>query len=208
MRGETNGISTFSAGSSISIHSPHARGDLRRQRETCKRPLFQSTPLMRGETDDTAALQAAFDISIHSPHARGDPRAPRPFWGLHVDFNPLPSCEGRRFDGNDSPATMIFQSTPLMRGETWFPLITQTQPGISIHSPHARGDRPLCRQWNILIISIHSPHARGDFRRLLFFTWWQDFNPLPSCEGRQHKPPKIRLDSRQSIQQKHHSSFF
>ena len=34
------------------------------------------------------------------------------------------------------------------------------------------------------------------------------FNPLPSCEGRQHKPLKIRLDSRQFIQQKHHSSFF
>ena len=35
-----------------------------------------------------------------------------------------------------------------------------------------------------------------------------DFNPLPSCEGRQHKPLKIRLDSRQFIQQNHHSSFF
>ena len=60
----------------------------------------------------------------------------------------------------------------------------------------------------ISLISIHSPHARGDDERRQTVGLFYDFNPLPSCEGRQHKPLKIRLDSRQFIQQKHHSSFF
>ena len=57
----------------ISIHSPHARGDAHVQ-----------------------AIRDAHDISIHSPHARGDVLAaytPSEYY----NFNPLPSCEGRRF---------------------------------------------------------------------------------------------------------------
>ncbi len=57
------------------------------------------------------------------------------------DFNPLPSCEGRRL-------RLIFQ--------------------------------PLYRD-----ISIHSPHARGDRRNPDICALKSDFNPLPSCEGRQ-----------------------
>ena len=34
------------------------------------------------------------------------------------DFNPLPSCEGRRFSRSASSCSHRFQSTPLMRGET------------------------------------------------------------------------------------------
>ena len=36
----------------------------------------------------------------------------------------------------------IFQSTPLMRGETWYDSAVQRHKIlISIHSPHARGDK-------------------------------------------------------------------
>ena len=127
-------------------------------------------------------------------------------------------------DGN------IFQSTPLMRGETVDDYRLGAWKCISIHSPHARGDPPKVAGRRVQRISIHSPHARGDGFVAVLKTDLFDFNPLPSCEGRptkpqstasasnfnplpscegrQHKPPKIRLDSRQSIQQKHHSSFF
>ena len=57
----------------ISIHSPHARGDIVR----------------------TSMRQYQNTISIHSPHARGDAEK-----------------------GVEGVGSSIFQSTPLMRGET------------------------------------------------------------------------------------------
>ena len=79
---------------------------------------------------------------------------------------------------------------------------------ISIRSPHARGDKdrkPISKR-NLTFQS--APLMRGETQRPQQTAKHTYFNPLPSCEGRQHKPPKILLDSRQSIQQKHHSSFF
>ncbi len=78
-----------------------------------------------------------------------------------------------------------FQSTPLTRGETAWRRGAYGQGGISIHSPHTRGDvdhvqsRVYRRNFNPLpshegrrgmiwakrsleTISIHSPHTRGD----------------------------------------------
>ena len=119
MRGETIVASTANWRSRISIHSPHARGD----------------------QDALSVFKFTLPISIHSPHARGD-------CGLRIrrrarhDFNPLPSCEGRRacaqiiddIEQNFNPLPSCegrpcaniariksharFQSTPLMRGET------------------------------------------------------------------------------------------
>lgn len=79
---------------SISIHSPHARGDLQNQVAALQGMTFQSAPLMRGETaiaaisslscsfqstplirGETLRIQARAGkvrISIHSPHTRGD----------------------------------------------------------------------------------------------------------------------------------------
>ena len=57
----------------------------------------------------------------------------------------------------------IFQSTPLMRGETFVVIRTRDALAISIHSPHARGDQRMLSDGTLVhIISIHSPHARGD----------------------------------------------
>ena len=78
------------------------------------------------------------------------------------NFNPLPSCEGRPLFTDSLSSYTIFQSTPLMRGETLQSFRPFRPSSISIHSPHARGD------------DIHS----------LFFCKDRDFNPLPSCEGR------------------------
>ena len=128
----------------ISNHSPHARGDdnrdSRRRRQKDFNPLpscegrrkiiantwlskqFQSTPLMRGETPDEQGKKATVAISIHSPHARGDiiyGRCGR----VYNDFNPLPSCEGRRYVFTQKNfLACLFQSTPLMRGETCKPI--------------------------------------------------------------------------------------
>ena len=78
------------------------------------------------------------------------------------DFNPLPSCEGRQAACSFFAWFRLFQSTPLMRGET-------DEDGVYCYF-----DR----------ISIHSPHARGDFQMCAFSMAHQYFNPLPSCEGR------------------------
>ena len=77
-------------------------------------------------------------------------------------FNPLPSCEGRR----------------LQKRQTAQPY------QISIHSPHARGDRPRKKSGLSREISIHSPHARGDYQPTAPPRPADYFNPLPSCEGR------------------------
>ena len=57
-----------------------------------------------------------------------------------------------------------FQSTPLIRGETQSHIPDSGRDGISIHSPHTRGDRGCAGGMMELKISIHSPHTRGDRR--------------------------------------------
>ena len=166
----------------ISIHSPHARGDLmthsRKSRKLNFNPLpscegrrrgasrersqikFQSTPLMRGETGTYLELKRA------------------------GNFNPLPSCEGRRTARFYSKRQRISIHSPHARGDRCAPFFYAKIGAISIHSPHARGDEIDETITKIKRISIHSPHTRGDsgwaYRRLMY----SDFNPLPSCEGR------------------------
>ncbi len=73
MRGETIADPILSMQTNISIHSPHARGDLQAE-----------------------IKQRTHSISIHSPHARGDV-SPTLCRLTTANFNPLPSCEGRPF---------------------------------------------------------------------------------------------------------------
>ena len=80
----------------------------------------------------------------------------------------------------------LFQSTPLMRGETLVDAGLPELVEISIHSPHARGDFRRAVRSKHLRISIHSPHARGDRSGVHVFPFPGDFNPLPSCEGRRY----------------------
>ena len=145
---------------------------------------FQSTPLMRGETH---LLQEFFKRHIDfNPLPSCEGRLGSILDIIdNYDFNPLPSCEGRREGfktSTDDPRISIhsphargdqaghsigfdpsiFQSTPLMRGETHQMPSCTSGIGISIHSPHARGDLMPSRYAVIISISIHSPHARGD----------------------------------------------
>ena len=124
----------------ISIHSPHARGDAQGHIPDSGRDgISIHSPHARGDVLEMATSPCGI-ISIHSPHARGDPRSARalPIWLLN--FNPLPSCEGRRGREMSYWAYDEFQSTPLMRGETPSVMREADLPDISIHSPHARGD--------------------------------------------------------------------
>ena len=85
----------------ISIHSPLTRGD-----------AFSSL--------DTPALY----ISIHSPLTRGDSSIC--FASTRRGhFNPLPSYEGRLNAADPCMLEILFQSTPLIRGETLFLLPTK-----------------------------------------------------------------------------------
>ena len=146
---------------SISIHSPHTRGDGGFPRSPPPMRPFQSTPLIRGETSPAICSISRPQISIHSPHTRGDPRSLPPQL-INSNFNPLPSYEGRLARVVVCRCLWQFQSTPLIRGET------------------------AARQYSVCAgsISIHSPHTRGDIFCSFACTVAQNFNPLPSYEGR------------------------
>ena len=145
----------------ISIHSPHARGDWKgRHGRRCKSISIHS-PHTRGDARP-AGRPVLGAISIHSPLTRGD-HLPHGEAGIPYNFNPLPSCEGR-------PVQRILDAFII---------------GISIHSPLTRGDasrsdRRACRR----PISIHSPHTRGDCPSPCRPSRRTYFNPLPSREGR------------------------
>ena len=121
-------------------------------------------------------------------------------------FNPLSSCEERQLHPCRTVQLLLFQSTLLMRGETWTDVKAYMQKDISIHSPHARRDTLNCYinacniDFNPLSsceerldeaqllfnarISIHSPHARRDLLPFFILRVLENFNPLSSCEER------------------------
>ena len=99
-------------------------------------------------------------------------------------FNPLPSCEGRPGLNLDGDERRLFQSTPLMRGETVTVNPYCIDQSISIHSPYARGDAAIGKPQPLIIYFNPLPSCKG--RRALSpsMTDTHNFNPLPSCEGR------------------------
>ena len=205
MRGET-GIAHLTLSPFEFQSTPLMRG------ETCLVVVrtwldkFQSTPLMRGETKQsgcTCDLHADFNPL---PSCEGRPLN---LDGglLIINFNPLPSCEGRLRLLTARAPTSDFNPLPSCEGRPETTGISISGRMISIHSPHARGDAALGFDWTLFFISIHSPHARGDTRSN-GNVWLQkisihsphvrgdrrtesscrrchNFNPLPSCEGRQ-----------------------
>ena len=182
------------------------RGETFRLRLAVYDIRFQSTPLIRGETPSAQHGRLDHLISIHSPHTRGDGDAGSPA-KRRDHFNPLPSHEGRRDASTGSIAASYFNPLPSCEGRPVRLDFDRRTKEISIHSPHARRDRkveirarraakfqstPLTRgettRHTLLpsghTISIHSPHTRGDTRSWRGSMRWQNFNPLPSCEGR------------------------
>ena len=79
----------------VSIHAPHARGDMWISSLRSMARLFQSTPLMRGATASPGCRGTRCRVSIHAPHARGDLVLSGLMYPA-LSFNPRPSCEGRQ----------------------------------------------------------------------------------------------------------------
>jgi len=79
---------------------------------------------------------------------------------------------------------VLFQSTPLLRGETVTVNPYCIDQSISIHSPYARGDAAIGKPQPLIIYFNPLPSCKG--RRALSpsMTDTHNFNPLPSCEGR------------------------
>ena len=166
----------------ISIHSPHTRGDSLSRSFTFTGLNFNPLPSYEGrQIFAVCAISAGYFNPLPSyegrPHLLFHP-APAGY------FNPLPSYEGRHLQAYQVSLHMLFQSTPLIRGETLQHSRILQALQISIHSPHARGDMTSADTAAACYISIHSPHARGDFSVICLKSSGAYFNPLPSCEGR------------------------
>ena len=145
---------------------------------------FQSTPLMRGETrpvfadrrlifyfnplpscegrHSTSKAEAEAYKFQSTPLMRGETRALLDILPVVKHFNPLPSCEGRPVCCCCAAISGDFNPLPSCEGRLAAALDAEYNPIISIHSPHARGDRYSERFSVAANISIHSPHARGD----------------------------------------------
>ena len=141
---------------------PSCEGRRRLSRSPQSRLTFQSTPLMRGATRSRFRSQPA-----------------RPC------FNPRPSCEGRQTSsGGTTRRCTRFNPRPSCEGRRGMHLARRHDREVSIHAPHARGDRserysswassgfnprPSCEgrpgasgSDHEIRVSIHAPHARGD----------------------------------------------
>ena len=139
MRGATRIRRRGNALEVVSIHAPHARGDLTSWTASRPRSCFNPRPSCEGRLGRRDGGGDRARVSIHAPHARGDSSSwPPP--SSRSCFNPRPSCEGRHRTDRTNIHPSVFQSTPLMRGATK----TGTEIGhhllVSIHAPHARGD--------------------------------------------------------------------
>ena len=172
------------SGRAISIHSPRARGDNVSHLCAEKCHTFQSTPLVRGETRTLSDGTPVRIISIHSPRARGDHSSTRGSIVV-VNFNPLPSCEGRRLPTVTTGGAVDFNPLPSCEGRPVRLDFDRRTKEISIHSPRARGDRRPIASRPDLTAFQSTPLVRGEtFLNQKTPCARQDFNPLPSCEGR------------------------
>ena len=106
----------------ISIHAPHTRGDLARNK-----------------------VRWIVSISIHAPPTRGDLICT----SISVtsgDFNPRPSYEGRLQSGPRLPVSWrYFNPRPSYEGRRHRLYRPYGVHRISIHAPHTRGDSGLSR---------------------------------------------------------------
>ena len=165
----------------VSIHSPHARGDQVKRKENNRLISFNPLPSCEGRLKANRRGNFVNKVSIHSPHARGDNNF---FFNVRINprFNPLPSCEGRPTLGNFPNLTIMFQSTPLMRGETQRPLGSVHSENVSIHSPHARGDhRGIC--WIVIGVFQSTPLMRGETYNVCTIKFQVMFQSTPLMRG-------------------------
>ena len=122
----------------ISIHSPHARGDLRRSKIRPTSPISIHSPHARGDVRCAPGWCTGYSISIHSPHARGDLSD-----DAHKEevsnFNPLPSCEGRPLTARPSSGIRHFNPLPSCEGRPRAPPLLGAACGFQ-STPLMRGE--------------------------------------------------------------------
>ena len=157
-------ISRAMAGNATAFQStPLMRGATDTRQQAGKHMIFQSTPLMRGATRrrtpagrparyfnprpscegrpfPVGAEPEGYLISIHAPHARGDADGASKAT-IAASFQSTPLMRGATSLHLHHPCMQKFQSTPLMRGATQHGRKRGDYRLISIHAPHARGDR-------------------------------------------------------------------
>ncbi len=164
MRGATQQNFRRHSHDEVSIHAPHARGDVMQAVEALKIAIsFNPRPSCEGRRNDPRAIAVIRDVSIHAPHARGDGPAKR----------------------TGTPDAWVSIHAPHARGDHPSFIHAPCFASVSIHAPHARGDKfgIALLTW-ARFVSIHAPHARGDIRYLSAMHSQNRFNPRPSCEGR------------------------
>ena len=124
----------------ISIHAPRAGGDIERGVLIARYDAISiHAPRAGGDALRRFLYIRLFVISIHAPRAGGD-SALRLWLYFRIHFNPRPPCGGRPTMMILTSTTMIFQSTPPVRGATFAPALTLFSGAISIHAPRAGGD--------------------------------------------------------------------
>ena len=142
----------------VSIHAPHAEGDSMAVLNASEK-LFQSTPPMRRATRPDASMGTRNPFQSTPPMRRATSGAAP----AGASFNPRPPCGGRRRQRHrvrlDGPG---FNPRPPCGGRQ-----TKTR----FHSDAAP-------------VSIHAPHAEGDKHPEWFLTRTESFNPRPPCGGR------------------------
>ena len=162
----------------VSIHAPHARGDVR-----------------------VLAATEKPDVSIHAPHARGDRIVVSSLLPMMFQFTPL--MRGATKVIVTGAANLCFNSRPSCEGRPDYGRLDHVEE-VSIHAPHARGDgrnrrpprtggfnsRPSCegrrtalRGGVRLHVSIHAPHARGDLECKLDASWPKVSIHAPHARG-------------------------
>ena len=117
MRRETCGFIQITLLLSISIHSPHARGDDVGDHESGYRRYFNPLPSCEGRLEIPLVRGQVQGISIHSPHARGDIGNGRVDIPIRISIH-SPHARGDGRPNRTTKRYYPFQSTPLMRGET------------------------------------------------------------------------------------------
>ena len=141
--------------------TPLMRGETRTDIHQARGGAFQSTPLMRGETLTSASSDSFLSNFNPLPSCEGRPPKPQllPF---PKSFNPLPSCEGRPLQQGSYQRHNRFNPLPSCEGRRY--LSASRQPPSRFNPLPSCEGRLLGKLFQICVnlVSIHSPHARGD----------------------------------------------
>ena len=158
------------------------RGETKSRKPGIMHMQFQSTPLMRGETSARAFARSSSANFNPLPSCEG-----RQYSQLtsviHRHFNPLPSCEGRRYSERFSVAANDFNPLPSCEGRLATLVIRILNAKISIHSPHARGDKRCQSGMKTFGTFQSTPLMRGETLSLTMCKRLMKFQSTPLMRG-------------------------